>query len=328
VNRIKSRRRLRDKIVPLIQHFDTIVGSVRDKLLSRNFNPGADMIVMTLNDGELDLFINYACSCYQHNISLTNTIVFSASAEAVHLIESTGAMAVHHEGFSSVSREASLDYIDFTFVDMMWYKSLSLYVMIHLQYNVLFQDVDWVMFKDHFEVIRQKIAEYKAVEGEDAELDLLFSDDGNLSLRYAPFFANSGFYYIRASRRTLQLSWSIIESMDYITRLGSHQNVLTMRLMELTDLVALRSKLIPLRLLPNGILYHHDKEFMTEMFERRIKPYGFHMCWTKGKPEKLVWVFYFSLVILLYFIDTVLQCRFISRSLICGMQALHVRVKI
>lgn len=284
---MKGRKRLKEKIVPLILHFDEIVSRVRTKLRGNGLGPGDDVTVMTLNDGELDLFLNYACSCAAHNVSLSTTMVFSASAEVLPLIEATGAMGVHHEGFSRVAREASLDYIDYTFVDMMWYKAMSLFVMAHLGLHVLFQDVDWVMFRDPFPLIKRKMQDFaSASPGE--ELDVLFSDDGNLSLRYSPFFANSGFYYVRANRRTLQLTWSIVESMDYIQRLGSHQNVLTMRLMELTDMAGVRSKIIPLDELPNGILYHHDRGFMRRMFDREIHPYGFHMCWTKGKPEKLV----------------------------------------
>lgn len=287
VNRIRGRTRLIEKLTPLLVHFDAVMSLVGGKLTSRGFQPGATMIVMTLNDGELDLFMNYACSCTLHDIALANVIVFTGSPEVIPLIESTGAMAIFHEGFSEVSRTASADYIDYIFVDMMWYKAMSLFVMIHLGYNVLFQDVDWVMFRDPMPLVAQYLTSFAATDPNGQEPDILFSDDGNLSLRYAPFFANSGFYYIKANEKTEQLTWSIIESMDYIQRLGSHQNVLTMRMMELTDMVGLKSQIIPLDILPNGILYHHDRAFMQRMFKKKISPYGFHMCWTKGKPEKL-----------------------------------------
>jgi hypothetical protein len=276
------------KFIPLLEHFDNMVNMVKVKLVFNQYLPGSDLILMTLNEGELDLFMNFACSCRLHNITLHNVIVFLGHDEIIPLVESTGAMAVYHKGFSEVSRTASEDYIDFIFVDMMWFKAMSLFVMIHLGYNVLFQDVDWVMFKDPFPLIYSKLEEFRNADPNGADLDLLFSDDGNLSLRYAPFFANSGFYYLRANAKTEQLAWSIMESFDYIQRLGSHQNVLTMRLMELTDMVQMKSKLIPLEQLPNGILYHHDRMYMKKLRDRQVSPYGFHMCWTKGKPEKLV----------------------------------------
>lgn len=276
------------KFNPFLEHYNSTIQIVQERLLKNHHYPGADMIVMTLNDGELDLFLNYACSCVFHNISLERVIVFSGSPEVIKIIESTGAMGVYNPGFSEVSREHSLDYIDYIFVDMMWFKAMSLYVMIHLGYNVLFQDVDWVMFKDPMPLVYAKIEAFRENHPKGESPDIVFSDDGNPSLRYSPFFANSGFYYVHANPKTEQLAWSIMESFDYIQRLGSHQNVLTMRMMELTDMAGLTSKIIPLDELPNGILYHHDRAFMNRMFRREISPYGFHMCWTKGKPEKLV----------------------------------------
>ena len=50
-------------------------------------------------------------------------IVLSANAEIVNIIENTGALAFHHNGFLDVNAKPSGDYLDFIFVDMMWYKS-------------------------------------------------------------------------------------------------------------------------------------------------------------------------------------------------------------
>lgn len=311
VNRAKGRMRMKQKFDPFLRHYEDLMALVSSTLLFKGFKPGSNIVLMTLNDGELDLFLNYACSCVAHNISIANTIVFSGSPEVVPFIQAAGAMAVSHPGFSEVSRAASEDYIDYIFVDMMWFKAMSLFVMVHLGYNVLFQDVDWVMFRDVFPLLEATIKAFQAAHPEGLEPDILFSDDGNLSLRYAPFFANSGFYFMKSNAKTEQLTWSVMESMDYIQRLGnklldtfrryflivffffltdycvkeiklplflgSHQNVLTMRMMELTDLFNLRSKIIPLDDLPNGILYHHDLDFMKRMFQKKISPYGFHM---------------------------------------------------
>jgi len=49
-----------------------------------------------------------------------------------------------------VNPAASQDYLDFVFVDMMWYKSFSLWMIIKRGFNVLFQDVDLVWFRDPF----------------------------------------------------------------------------------------------------------------------------------------------------------------------------------
>lgn len=48
-------------------------------LLERNIPKGGDVVVMVVNAGEMDLFMNFACSCRLHNISLNNVLVFAAS---------------------------------------------------------------------------------------------------------------------------------------------------------------------------------------------------------------------------------------------------------
>ena len=36
-------------------------------------------------------------------------------------------------------------------------------------------------------------------------------------------------------------------------------------------------------------MYHHDKPYMKKLQAKSLAspPYGFHMCWTQGKPDKL-----------------------------------------
>ncbi len=37
---------------------------------------------MVVNEGEIDLYMNFACSCKLHNISLSNVIIFAGSRYA------------------------------------------------------------------------------------------------------------------------------------------------------------------------------------------------------------------------------------------------------
>ena len=109
-------------------------------------------------------------------------IVFS---EIVTMIESTGAMGIYHEGYASVSKRASHDYMDKVFVDMMWYKAFSVYLVLRMEMNVLFQDADLVWFKDPFPYFRN----YTVVNQErdkrlGSRIEAFFGDDGQRSLRY------------------------------------------------------------------------------------------------------------------------------------------------
>lgn len=57
-------------------------------------------------------------------------------------------MGLYHVGYAAVSKKASVDYLDRVFVDMMWYKAFSIYLVLRQGINVLFQDVDLVWFRD------------------------------------------------------------------------------------------------------------------------------------------------------------------------------------
>lgn len=64
---------------PLIRHLKEITNTISKMLLKRNLLPGADIVVMVVNDGEMDLFINFACSCLLHDINMNNMLVFAGS---------------------------------------------------------------------------------------------------------------------------------------------------------------------------------------------------------------------------------------------------------
>jgi hypothetical protein len=96
--------------------------------------------------------------------------------------------------------------------------------------NILFQDVDLVWFRDPMTYFHNYMEDSQRTSA--TPVEAFFSDDGQRSKRYTPFYANSGFYYLLASERSVYFTWSIMIAMDAIQVLGSHQNVLTTRLIE------------------------------------------------------------------------------------------------
>ena len=218
------------------------------------------------------------------------------------MIEAVGAIGIHQDYFASVAREASVGYLDRVFIDMMWYKAFSVWTLLHMGYNVLFQDVYLVWFRDPFPYFKDYInrtstsssslgLNHGAVQarGRRQHPDAFFSDDGQRSLRYSPFYANSGFYYLYNTRATRHFAWTVMMAFDVLQTTGSHQNVFTFRLNENTDLAGVRPKLLDIREFPTGIMHHHDKRYMSAIREGTVRPYNFHMCWTAGKADKLIY---------------------------------------
>jgi hypothetical protein len=52
----------------------------------------------------------------------------------VSVIEATGCMGIYNDGYASVSKHPSNDYLDRVFVDMMWYASMSLFIYLSILY--------------------------------------------------------------------------------------------------------------------------------------------------------------------------------------------------
>jgi hypothetical protein len=186
-------------------------------------------------------------------------LVFAGSNDVLPLIDGTGALSIYHEAsFAYVSKEANYEYLDNVFVDMvsyciafcvtnififyllpvqMWFKSFSVWLLLKLGYNILFQDVDLVWFRDPLKLFDQ----YKLTNGllsdrkdrlpiwsnDDSKyipqimkqhtennpfrrpVDAYLSDDGQRSLRYTPFYANSGFYFLFSNDRTIYFTWTM-----------------------------------------------------------------------------------------------------------------------
>lgn len=59
--------------------------------------------------------------------------------------------------------------------------------------------------------------------------------------------------------------------------LGSHQNVFTTKLVEGLALSQATTKILSLDEFPTGIMYHHNRDYMKRMRQKKVDPYGFHM---------------------------------------------------
>ena len=151
-----------------------------------------------------------------------------------------------------------------------------------LGFNLLFQDVDIVWYKNPLEVFD---------DSNHDDFDLYFQDDGARSARYAPYSPNSGFYFVRHNERTEYL-FSIFSRMgDLVQISGSHQSALNSLIAEHASWRGLRVKVFgrddPVgRKFPGGFHYHQRKDFMRDMIDGKEEPYIFHMSWTHNKDNK------------------------------------------
>ena len=179
-------------------------------------------------------------------------------------------------------QEAAGHYGDKKFTMMMMAKVICVQMVNALQYNVLFQDVDIVWYKNPVEFFETQLSNF----------DMLFQDDGGHTVRYAPYSANSGFYYVRYNARTEYFFSSLLLAGDLILKTDSHQQALIALLSEHVSLYGLTVKVFSRDEdeFPGGYQYHQKSgKFMRKLFAGEVNPFLFHMSWTLNKDNKLLY---------------------------------------
>jgi hypothetical protein len=180
-------------------------------------------------------------------------------------------------------KEAAGSYGDRKFTAMMMAKVFCVHMVSRLKYNILFQDVDIVWYKNPIPFF----------ESTHQDFDLLFQDDGGHSIRYAPYSANSGFYFVRYNERTEYFFHSLLLSGDLIISTDSHQQALIATLNEHVSLFGLRVKVFSrdTEEFPGGYQYHQASgAYMRQLFAGEVDPFIFHMSWTLNKNNKLLFL--------------------------------------
>jgi hypothetical protein len=156
-----------------------------------------------------------------------------------------------------------------------------------LGYDFLFQDVDIVWFKNPLDFFLPSDDEKTG----DQDFDVFFQDDGGHSVRYAPYSANSGFYFVKHNDRTRHFLTSLLMSGDLILKTNSHQQALIAVLSEHVSLYGLKAKIISrdTEEFPGGYHFHQKSgKYMHSFFDGKVHPYIFHMSWTRNKDNKIL----------------------------------------
>ena len=107
---------------------------------------------------------------------------------------------------------------------------------------------------------------------------------------YAPYSANTGFYYLRHNDRTLAMMNALLMQGHHILTTKSHQIPLTFVLQEMASLHGLSIYIFNARTtddFPGGHAFHRRRLFMKDFVAGKVLPYLFHMSWTASKINKV-----------------------------------------
>jgi hypothetical protein len=247
------------------------------------------VIVMVCNTGQSDLFVNFVCSAESRgfgDLVREKVLLFATDEGMLEIAQGLGIKAFYNEKiFEKMPEKEAGRYGDKLFTQMMYAKVVSVQLINALGYDVLFQDVDLVWYKNPLPFFHDKSNPLH-------EFDMFFQDDGARSLRYAPYSANTGFYYVRNNLKTKFLFRSLLYLGEMVLSMTSHQQALAALLDEHSSLTGLRVKTLSGVDFPGGYHYHRKKEidFMKDIVTGKHVPFLMHMSWTTNKDNKLLFL--------------------------------------
>ena len=267
------------KLLTYLTEIDSIKANLREIL--KKISKQNTVVVLTCNQGQSELLMNFACSANARGFDLSNLLVFPTDRETDELAKRMGLTTFYEEKLmASIPKKEAASYGDSVFTSVMFAKVLCVQLVNELGYNILFQDADVVWYKNPLEYFHDKSL---------PQFDMYFQDDGSRAERYAPYSANSGFYFVRSNDKTKHFFRQFIYSSDLIDAWNSHQQVMIALLGEHSSVFGLSVKIFSKELeeFPGGVQFHRWKDTMKKLVKGESNAYIFHMSWTQNKDDKV-----------------------------------------
>jgi len=266
------------------------------------------IIVMVCNFGHSEMLLNFVCNAHAKGMSdlLKSVMLFSTDIETHEFAKSLGLASFFSEAiFGYVPKQAAEVYGDGTYSRIMMSKVYCAHLISQLGYDFLFQDVDVVWYKNPLPVFHSDVPDKNNFIA--TKWDMIFQDDGSRQLFFAPYSANTGFYFVRHTKATVYFFNHFLMSGDLVLELFSHQSALIALLAEQASLMGLKIKTWNRNAeeFPGGYAFHSEPKYMKKLILSKnstdgrglvesatgkkdsIDPYIFHMSWTANKDNKL-----------------------------------------
>ena len=267
------------KLLTYLTEIDSIKANLRGIL--KKISKQNTVVVLTCNQGQSELLMNFACSAHARGFDLSNLLVFPTDIETDELAKRMGLTTFYEEKLmASIPKKEAASYGDSVFTNVMFAKVLCVQLVNELGYDLLFQDADVVWYKNPLGYFHDKSL---------PQFDMYFQDDGSRAERYAPYSANSGFYFVRSNDKTKHFFRQFIYSSDLIDTWNSHQQVMIALLGEHSSVFGLNVKIFSKELeeFPGGVQFHRWKDAMKKLMKGESNAYIFHMSWTQNKDDKV-----------------------------------------
>jgi len=244
----------------------------RGAAASRFARRGLGRVLLTVADSRtVHLVLNFVASARRLDAD-AGLLVIAADAAAQRILQRARVPTFRHAALGDVAGGDYGAYGDRAFVDAMWLKTAAVYAASVLGYDVLFQDADVVWLRpDVWDAVYAPAT------------DSAWMDDGVRTDRFAPFFANSGFYLLRATWRSELLLAHLLNSYSVVVARQSHQAVLNPALAEANAMAGLSVSILDPDVVVNGGARNKVRADLRSG-ARRVAV--FHVNFTGGTAEK------------------------------------------
>ena len=268
-----------------LENFDTVQKELSELITKRKAVRNNTVVVMTVNVGQCELLANFVCAAKSRGLDISNLIVFPTDIESQMMAEGLGVTTYFDEkNLGTLPKGEAKRYGDPVFASMMQAKIICVVYMTSLGYDVLFQDVDVIWYKDPLEYFHDES------NTEIQNFDIMFQHDGSSQMRYTPLSANSGLYYVRANKKSQYVFTSLLYHAAFVRKSKSHQQVLVQLLLEQSSLFGTKIKVFDKNktdMFPGGFHYHQNWDVMHDIVSGKSNAYLLHMSWTENKENKL-----------------------------------------
>jgi Nucleotide-diphospho-sugar transferase len=197
------------------------------KTLKRLLRPIAvnnTVVIMVTNFGQAELLLNFHCSAKARRLKVSNILVVALDTSTRDLATGLGYSVFYDEAmFGHVPAGEYGEYHARTVAFMA--KVQAVHMASLLKYDVLYQDVDVIWYRDPLPFFLNSTGPY-------ASHDAVFNDDGSRSKRFMTYFANAGFYFIRSNVRTRAFLNRWVTSAELTFQYECDQEVLNIMLSE------------------------------------------------------------------------------------------------
>jgi hypothetical protein len=135
-----------------LANLDRVVHDLHNILRAKRKRGSASsnaFIVMVCNLGQSALLHNFVCNAKAKRLDLSRVIVFATDEATKTLCEGLGVTVFFDKSiFGEIPESAALGYGDRVFAKMMMAKVFCVHLVLSCGYDVLFQDVDVVMYRN------------------------------------------------------------------------------------------------------------------------------------------------------------------------------------